>query len=196
MNHETVQNVTSKKREGKREEIAHDEMRSRPSGSITLFFPFLFPISNTDLRLTHTIQKRTAGQSPLPIPRSYLFLFNRPPFSSPQIPSNFLTLHSPKGMPRSKSISGSMAPYYDTPASPSHSNAPSSSASQSTKTLKKSSSFADLAKRQLKKLKSRGDFDFGCQGDGSSQDISEEQEEEELEVRANVSPSHTLALSG
>lgn len=93
MNHETVQNVTSKKREGKREEIAHDEMRSRPSGSITLFFPFLFPISNTDLRLTHTIQKRTAGQSPLPIPRSYLFLFEPPSFL---ITSNSLQLsHSP-----------------------------------------------------------------------------------------------------
>jgi len=55
----------------------------------------------------------------------------------------------------------------------------------STRTLRKTSSFADLAKRQLRRFKSKGDFDFGCQGDHNQEIVEEEPEEEEVqEVRA------------
>ncbi|GAA5959890.1 hypothetical protein JCM3765_000633 [Sporobolomyces pararoseus] len=84
-------------------------------------------------------------------------------------------------MARTKSFSNSSTPS-SPPMSPSLSSSSSSHGTpfgtgNSTRTLKKTSSFADLAKRQLRKFRSKGDFDFGCQGD-SNQEIVEEEESE------------------
>ncbi|GAA5996147.1 hypothetical protein JCM5350_004588 [Sporobolomyces pararoseus] len=89
-------------------------------------------------------------------------------------------------MARTKSFSSSSTPS-SPPMSPSLSSSSSSShgtpfGSNSTRTLKKTSSFADLAKRQLRKFRSKGDFDFGCQGDSNQEIVEEEELEDEHQL--------------
>ncbi|GAA6062830.1 hypothetical protein JCM10212_002468 [Sporobolomyces blumeae] len=101
-------------------------------------------------------------------------------------------------MPRSNSLSGlSPYDYFPQPGSIYPSNAqpgaepPAPRAPPpAQRTLKKSSSLADLAKRHLRKLKSRGDFDFGCAGDPSNGEIEELDEDEPAVKAAPVPPHH------
>ncbi|GAA5909934.1 uncharacterized protein JCM6883_003144 [Sporobolomyces salmoneus] len=62
----------------------------------------------------------------------------------------------------------------------------------SSRTLKKKSSLAELAKKHLRRFKSKGDFDFGCQGDSlheSEQEGRYEEEEEDDVEETRQSPT-------
>ncbi|GAA5928403.1 uncharacterized protein JCM15063_003870 [Sporobolomyces koalae] len=64
-----------------------------------------------------------------------------------------------------------------------------------TRTLRKTSSFADLAKKHLKRLRNRGeDFDFGCQGDAHAQDSFKEDDEEDEPTLAPRRPTVRSSL--